>query len=140
MNNKPVCIVSDLDGTLSIIKNRSPYDEAKCEQDEVNEPVRRTLDMFDDNGSYQIILCSGRDSGRGLEPTKRWLEKHGISYDEIYMRAGGDNRKDSIVKKEFLDIIKSKYEILLWLDDRNQVVRMLRDNGVTVFQVAPRDF
>jgi len=57
------------------------------------------------------------------------------------MRKTGDSRKDSIVKREiFEEHIKGKYRIQFVLDDRNQVVEMWRQLGLTCLQVAEGDF
>jgi hypothetical protein len=57
------------------------------------------------------------------------------------MRASGDNRKDSIVKVELLHDIQRDYDWpWLWVDDRDQVVKAIREQGVRVLQVAPGDF
>jgi len=57
------------------------------------------------------------------------------------MRASGDNRKDSIVKVELLhDIQRDWAWPWLWIDDRDQVVKAIREQGVRVLQVAPGDF
>ena len=56
------------------------------------------------------------------------------------MRQNKDYRKDSIIKKERYDTIKDTHDVLWVIDDRQQVVDMWRDLGLTVFQVAPGDF
>lgn len=137
----PSAIYSDLDGTLSIMKDRSPYEEEKCINDLVNESVKRTIELFSSAG-YKIILCSGRDEGRGRKATEEWLKMHNIPYDYLMMRGAGDTRKDSIVKKEIYESeMKGKFNILFCLDDRDQVVRMFREDvGLPVFQVNYGDF
>jgi hypothetical protein len=57
------------------------------------------------------------------------------------MRPTGDRRKDWVVKSElYRDHNEPRYEVLLVLDDRDQVVRAWRELGLTVFQVAEGDF
>ena len=57
------------------------------------------------------------------------------------MRATGDQRRDSIVKLEIFDQeIRDRYHVIGVFDDRQQVVRMWRALGLTVFQVAEGDF
>ena len=54
--------------------------------------------------------------------------------------SGGPNkdfRKDSIIKKEFFDeFVKDRFNVLTVFDDRNQVIKVWRDLGLTCFQVA----
>jgi hypothetical protein len=57
------------------------------------------------------------------------------------MRKTSDMRKDAVVKEEiYNENILDKYNVLLVLDDRNQVVDFWRSKGLTCFQVAPGDF
>ena len=49
--------------------------------------------------------------------------------------------KDSDLKQMWLDMFfKNKDDIFAVFDDRQQVVDMWRDNGLTTFQVAQGDF
>lgn len=131
-------IICDLDGTLALIDHRDPYDASTSEQDELNEPVAEVLRRFAPD--YAIILVSGRMDTWKPEAI-RWLEKHQLPYDELFMRRAKDFRKDFVVKKEILtQKILPKYEVFFLLDDRNQVVNMWREEGYTCFQVAPGDF
>ena len=57
------------------------------------------------------------------------------------MRKNGDFRKDFIIKKEIYEkFIKPKYEVLFVLEDRDQAVKMWREEGLTCLQVAPGNF
>jgi predicted kinase len=131
----PNCIVVDLDGTLAIITDRSPYDAANCERDTLNEPVADVV------GKYaHVVLCSGRQSEH-REQTERWLAANNIAYDELLMRATDDQRQDSIVKEElYRNHILGRWNVLFVLDDRQQVVDTWRRLGITCMQVAPGDF
>jgi len=132
----PDAVLCDLDGTIALIGDRSPYDAAKCEQDLVNEPVRSILQT----SGKAIIFVSGRED-KFKPQTLAWLKKHHISFDGLHMRKSGDLRKDSIVKKEIYDeFILDKYNVAFVLDDRDQVVRVWRDLGLTCLQVDYGDF
>lgn len=57
------------------------------------------------------------------------------------MREDGDMTKDSTVKKNiYQNNISIRYSVELVLDDRQQVVNMWRDIGLTCYQVAFGDF
>jgi predicted kinase len=131
----PPAIMVDLDGTLALIDHRNPYDAAQCEDDAVNEVVRSIASHHE-----HVLLVSGRDAE--FRPhTERWLARHAIPYTELHMRAAGDRRKDSIVKRELFDAhVRGRWDIAFVLDDRNQVVDMWRALGLTCLQVAPGDF
>ena len=132
----PDAIICDLDGTLALIGDRSPYDGARCEKDFVNEPVRSILQT----SGKAIVFVSGRED-KSKPQTLAWLDKHGICFDALHMRKSGDMRKDSIVKKEIYDeFILDKYNVAFVLDDRDQVVKVWRDLGLTCLQVDYGDF
>lgn len=135
----PTAIVCDLDGTLALLNGRNPYDASRCEEDLVNEPVADILKTYFLNG-YTILLASGR-SEQHRPQTERWLQKHGIQYNSLFMRPAGDNRKDAIIKREIYEQhMQGRYAIKFVLDDRNQVVELWRSLGLTVLQVAEGDF
>jgi hypothetical protein len=135
----PTAIVCDLDGTLALLNGRNPYDASRCEEDLVNEPVADILKTYFLNG-YTILLASGR-SEQHRPQTERWLQKHGIQYNALFMRSAGDNRKDAIIKREIYEQhMQGRYSIKFVLDDRNQVVELWRSLGLTVLQVAEGDF
>ena len=136
----PKAIICDLDGTLALF-DRNPFDASRCDEDKVNIPVAKIVENFYEKG-YQILFFSGRKD-QYKEPTIRFLEKafaDRIEYG-LFMRASDDNRKDSIIKREMFDeIVKDKYYIEFVLDDRNQVVDMWREIGLTCLQVNYGDF
>ena len=134
--NLPDAIICDLDGTLALIRDRNPYDASLCEQDLVNEPVRSILQT----SGKAIVFVSGRED-KYKPQTLAWLDQHDIKFDRLYMRKSGDLRKDSIVKQEIYEqLILNQYNVAFVLDDRDQVVRVWRDLGLTCLQVDYGDF
>lgn len=140
-------IIVDLDGTLAIHNNRSPYEFDKCDTDLVNEAVayivRQQISSTLSNAPV-IIYLSGRDD-IAFDKTKQWLIENHLWNEQyanqLYMRKTGDKRKDSIVKREiFEQNIKGKYYVDFVMDDRNQVVEMWREIGLPCFQVNEGDF
>ena len=136
----PPCIICDIDGTLALMNGRNPYDDEQCINDKLNYYVNDILYDYLAKG-FSIILLSGRQE-KAREVTEKWLRKHLIKYKSLHMRASGDTRKDSIVKKELYEKhIKNKYYVSFWLDDRNQVVDMVRKElGLLCLQVYYGDF
>ncbi len=131
-------IIVDMDGTLALMGDRSPFDVSKCDRDLPNQPVLETVAKWQD--SAKIIILSGRTDD-GKELTQKWLREYKVNYTALYMRASGDMRKDSIIKQEIYEqLIRPQYNIKFILDDRNQVVDMWRSLGLTVFQVAEGNF
>lgn len=141
----PNCIIVDIDGTLAHIVDRSPYDYTKVSEDIVDENVAQIVrkyaqrDIQDLPDTY-IIVVSGREDACRTE-TEQWLADNHIPYDEFYMRKHDDNRNDAIVKKEIYDeFIKPRFNVRFVLDDRDRVVKMWREEGLKVLQVAEGDF
>jgi predicted kinase len=140
--NLPWAVVFDTDGTTAH-HNRSPYDYARCHTDSVDPQVRMFLRIINEQGAFDsiaLIGMSGRpDTWRDM--TEQWYKSNHIWYDEFYMRAAGDGRNDADVKQEMVDKhIRGRYNVLLWLDDRDRVVRRIRKLGIKVAQVAEGDF
>ena len=137
----PTAIVCDLDGTLALIHNRSPYDASNCDiKDLPNKPVIETVMAHHKAGRY-IVFCSGREDKYRPE-TERFIQMHciGMPY-ELHMRKTDDFRKDAVIKEEiYQEHIEGKFNVLCVLDDRNQVVEFWRSKGLPCFQVAPGDF
>jgi predicted kinase len=140
----PFCIVSDLDGTLTMgPKDRSPYEEDKVGNDDLNLGVAHMLDGAAIINYADVLIFSGRtDTCRSL--TEAWLEKNDIEYKSLHMRRAdhvdekGNKVPDTIVKAEMIEkYIRGKYNILIWFDDRPVVADMLRDvYGINVAQVG----
>ena len=68
-----------------------------------------------------------------------WMERIGVNYHEIRLRADGDMRSDVKAKREMLKGI-DRNKILFVVEDRSRVVEMWRSEGLTCLQCAPGDF
>ena len=139
-------VIFDLDGTLVKLDHRLDYilNEPKqwdkfyeeIENDELLDDMYAIYETFLYAPDVSIIIVTGR-SDKYKQQTLDWLEKHGIMFDELYMRKEGDHRRDYEVKKDILDILKQlKYDILCVFEDRDEVVQMYRENGVRCLQVC----
>lgn len=130
----PTAVICDLDGTLALLNGRNPYDASTCEQDELNGAVASLI------RNKRVILVSGRKEEYRSQ-TLAFLHKHNIQYELLLMRATGDSRKDNVIKREFFEThLRDRYNIEWVLDDRNRVVQMWRQLGLTCLQVAEGDF
>lgn len=138
--SKPKVFIFDIDGTLALKGDRSPYDYSRVMEDVLNEPVAECLRLINNEGHY-LVICSGREGSQECEDlTRQWLESKGIKYNFIMMRKEDDMRADYVVKEEMWRKICEDYYIMAMFDDRNQVVNHARSLGFTVFQVAEGDF
>ena len=139
--NLPKAILCDMDGTLALLNGRSPYNASTSDEDLLNEPVAEIVKRFQEGG-HQIIFLTGREE-RYRDPSVRFIEKHlGADFPyELIMRPDNDMRKDSIIKRELLELfILPRFYVDFVLDDRNQVVDMWRGLGFTCLQVDYGDF
>ncbi len=144
----PDCIISDIDGTISLMNGRDPFIGEDCATDLPNKPVIDILKMYEklnfhtetESTEIKIILFSGRN-GSSQPQTEQWLQGNNVPYDEIYMREVGNYEKDTLLKERFYNThIKGKYNVKFILDDRDCVVKKWRELGLPCFQVYMGDF
>lgn len=130
----------DIDGTVALMASRSPFDETRVHEDRPNLPVIAVLRAMH-AGGHRIVFLSGRTAGC-RQATHDWLCEHvGVPFDGLHMRAEGDMRKDSVVKRELFDAhVREHYDVRVVLDDRDQVVELWRSMGLTCLQVADGNF
>lgn len=148
----PKAIICDLDGTISLFNTkerkfypqahtRDPYNAVNCDQDSPNPAVVAVVEAFYNIG-HKIIFASGREDCYRPQ-TELFLNTYTKVKDySLVMRKTGDQRKDSIIKKEIFDQhIKDKYYVEFILDDRTQVCELWRNQlGLPCFQVNWGDF
>ena len=145
-------VIFDLDGTLALIDSRRElslkdngkidwdvfFDPKMISLDDPNQPVIDMANMLSKQG-YTIMILSGR-SDVTYQATIDWLNKHDIWFDNLIMRPQNHLYKpDNDLKQMWLDSI-GKDNVAMVFDDRQQVVDMWRQNGLTCFQVADGDF
>lgn len=140
----PKAVVFDMDGTLANLGERSPYDYTAVANDNLNENIAELARGYAARG-LKIIVFSGRDDSC-YDDTLLWLEYHNVPVDELHMRVTGDQRKDSIIKRELIEEhLSGRFFIESWVDDRQQVVKMVREtfghqNPTICLQVDHGDF
>ncbi len=147
------CVLVDIDGTLADCEHRRHFVQdgkrdwksflspEMAALDTLNEPVAKVVKAMALAG-YSIIYVSARPISL-KSVTKKWLQKYDLWFEPklLYMRQDKDSRADTIVKRELLKEIRNLgYQPVLSLDDRNSVVAMWRDEGITCLQVAEGDF
>ena len=132
---KPWCVVVDMDSTLCFnITKRPWYGEGAAEgmiNDIENHGVCETVWALAQE--YPIIIATGRDTSQE-EVTKKWLAEHRIEPTKYYFRKEGDYRKGVEIKREQIEDIMKKYNILATFEDSEPIVQMYRDMGLTVLQ------
>lgn len=146
------CYLVDIDGTCADVRHRLHFIQSSpknwpaffdaCSGDAPIEHIRRLINNL--SLTAWIVFVSGRVE-RTREATTKWLRDHQFFYAtgdiSLYMRADGDFRDDTIVKRELLDRLRADgWQPIMAFDDRDRVVKMWRDNGIPCAQVAPGDF
>ena len=152
-------VIFDLDGTLAIIDKRRIkagktadgketkkmdwdvfHDPSNIHLDEPNIPVIKMAQLFSEDG-FNIVIFSGR-SDKTEHTTRSWLSRNRVPFHKLVMRPHKTMNfiPDEILKKDMLDKHADINDIFMVVDDRQKVVDMWRDLGLTVFQVAPGDF
>ena len=152
MIRKDKIVIFDLDGTLTLIDDRrdlATKDNGKFDWDVFfnpdnisldlpNQPVIDMANLLHKQG-FRIFILSGR-SDVTHQATVNWLNDNGIWWDHLVMRPQNHlYLPDNDLKQMWLDSI-GKDNVAMVFDDRNQVVDMWRQNGLTCFQVADGDF
>ncbi|MFE0188505.1 AAA family ATPase [Streptomyces sp. NPDC058989] len=136
----PAAVLCDIDGTLAIRGDRGPYDFSRCGEDLLNVSVRDALRSFRRADDDVVVLLSGRGEEH-RERTEEWLRRHDVPYDELWMRAAGDGRRDDVVKAELFDRhVRHRFAVRVSLDDRDRVVAVWRRMGLPTWQVNYGNF
>lgn len=149
-------VIFDLDGTLANIDARRKlsikdngkmdwdkfFDPANIDLDLPNDPVIQMAQLLKDSGKT-IIIFSGRSKAT-KDATRNWLNRNNVPFDVLKMRPTGHPwafMPDDKLKQTWLDdLVPDRNRIMCIFDDRDKVVKMWRDNGLTCFQVADGDF
>jgi phosphoglycolate phosphatase-like HAD superfamily hydrolase len=143
-------VIFDLDGTIALIDHRRHLVEKKkatkddwraffsaCVDDGPNHAVIQTLAALYAAG-FKVIIFSGRSDEVRAE-TEAWLAAHSVPYHVLRMRAAGDYTPDEQLKRAWLEEY-DRSDILCVFDDRDKVVNMWRQEGLSCFQVAQGSF
>ena len=137
----PEIVLVDIDGTVALSGSRSPYDMTRVGQDEPNQAVIAAVRAMHAAG-YGVVFCSGRDARLpGPTPRRGWPGTSGVPYEGLHMRPSATTaRTRSSSGRSSTREIRDRCRVVGVFDDREQVVRMWRSLGLTVFQVAEGDF
>ena len=126
--SKQDCIIVDIDGTVAEMHNRKPYEWGKVGQDLPRTIIIDMVMNMAHEQNMEVIFLSGRDSSCRKE-TEDWLNTYIITMDtweeDLFMRAEGDMRKDTIIKEElFWEHIAPNYNVKMVVDDRPCMIRL----------------
>ena len=137
---RPPAVVVDLDGTLTSAAWRThhlqggrkdwPAFFAGMNRD---APVRPLVELVQWVAVHaSVVLLTGRPDDHQTV-VRRWLADHDVVHDELHMRAAGDRRPDTVVKRErYRRDIAPRHDVRLVVDDRPGVIEMWREEGLYV--------
>ena len=143
-------VIFDLDGTLALIQHRRHFVEGDkkdwdsfhkaCVDDLPNKPIIEIWDLLANHG-HEMWIFSGRNDLVDSE-TEDWLYDNGLFPHCLRMRDADDRRPDTEIKLEWLNDMspEQRSDILCVFDDRQRLVNMWREQGLTCLQVAPGNF
>ena len=140
--------VFDIDGTIANNEHRShllplsdlhltsswkDYNKA-CSGDSPIIPMIKMMNALAE--SSQVYIMTSR-SDEVEWRTLEWLQDNEVEYDSIRMRSRHDNRKDYLIKKEWLNnLCDGKKEEIVIFEDNPQVIKHLRNCGYAVMAVC----
>lgn len=136
--NLPGVVLCDIDGTVAYHDEtiRGHHEYHKVNLDTPRQSIIDLVEFLYRGGKHVVFFSGRKESCRDL--TEEWIAKYipALSVIELYMRDTDDNRSDAITKREMLEnYIAGRYCVEFVLDDRDRVVKMMRDLGLTVLQV-----
>ena len=96
-----------------------------------NEWCIKLLESLVLNGVKIVFLTARSERYRGHTKTQLdlWF---GYPY-ELYMRGAEDEREDYLIKQDFVDYLKNKYDILFCIDDNPKNCEMFAKTFPTLF-------
>ena len=148
-------VIFDLDGTLANIEDirrLCTKDNGKMDWDKFFDPRNINLDKPKQDVimmaqalaeiGYMVAIFSGRSEST-INTTKSWLNKHKVPWHILKMRPEKHPFKfmpDEKLKLQWLNKMDWKDDVVAVFDDRDKVVNMWRENGLTCMQVAYGNF
>ena len=138
-NEKPDCIVIDLDGTVALHRNRLPFDWDKLGTDFFDPRMHHLIMTYVKTG-VKLIFLTGRPESVRLA-TENWIDSNLQTDYELIMRPVNEYRSGEIVKKELWEkYVEPYYNTICVFEDSNKCVNMWRELGLLTCQVANADY
>lgn len=137
---RPPAVIVDLDGTLTSAEWRAHHISGR-QRDWPrffagmgrDAPVPALVDLVTWVAHHAtVVLLTGRPDDHEVA-IRRWLADHDVPYELLLMRASGDRRPDTVVKRQrYREEVAPRYDVRLVVDDRPQVIEMWREEGLYV--------
>lgn len=143
-------VIFDMDGTLADCqhrihfvdgsqgrKNWEKFFAGSGDDGPREDMIRLAVELSATNA---ILIASGRPEHL-RRVTEKWLQKHEVPFERIYLRGNNDRRSDGIVKAEILALMRADgFEPWLAVDDRDSAVESWREQGLSCLQCAESQY
>lgn len=147
--SKPQAIIFDMDGTLCNVssirhhliptdprfKGKKDFDAFHSES--VNCPphthVWYAFKSAQHRGLKVIVVTARQEKYRAH--TSWWLSEQGLLPDEHHHRQNGDFRKDVEIKREILEDLRKRYDIVQAWDDNPAIIELWKSEGIDTVEV-----
>lgn len=139
-------VICDIDGTIADTEHRThfvtqPVKDWKgffeaMDKDPVRLDVQKILIDYYNQGCTVVFMSGRPDTYR--DRTLDWLQHNNLTFAfTLIMRRANDKRDDTEVKRQMLHTyFPEKNNIQAVIDDRPSVIRMWREEGLTVLDVG----
>jgi len=81
-----------------------------------------------------VLIVTAR-STKWRNHTAMWLALNDVPSDAMFMRKNGDTRKDVLVKTDILNAIRTRFEVVMAVDDNPSILQLWQDNNITTVEV-----
>lgn len=141
-------LIVDMDGTLANASRRAAFlpDWDAFHSDAINdEPYHNVVKLVNHlSNFYQVLILTGRPD-KYKSATLDWLIKHKVESSELSLRPGSDWTSDVECKwNQAVRFFGSEEAVLentfMVIDDRDKVVEMWRNKGLTCLQPRLGDY
>lgn len=86
------------------------------------------------SAGLQIVIVTARENKWSFH-TALWLYENKIEYTHMLMRSKGDYRPDVDIKREIATQVLKKYNPLLAVDDRDDIIEVWRERMIPTLKV-----
>lgn len=132
-------VIFDVDGTLADVRGIRHYvvgtrhkDFDAFHRESVNVPPHAhvadaalRVHML----GHDVLVVTARKV-RWARHTAMWLALHGIPSDAMFMRGDHDSRHDVEVKRDILQSIRTRWDVLGAWDDNPKIIELWKSEGI----------
>jgi len=141
--SKAKAVIVDIDNTIANNNHRQEFLSGKkdwekffsaCDQD---KPITATISIIKEleKKDLKIVFISGRPNTY-FKKTEEWLNKFvDIKKYDLLMRPNKNFNDVVQIKKELLNTIRYKYEIIFALEDNEDLAKMWENEGIPCMKV-----